>query len=415
MPIDSSNSSHQAFDQMLSSNQKAEKSKEQAAKTVSQSQMEATATQGEETMPQGIGTTASALTPTEQSSLPDTVLPSGKGEKKPQLPMTNDEIINVEEMSVKSAKGVNLIAIMANVMVLQAKSNEDFFSSLWQEASASMAMEAKLAPIVAKATLNAGLAQADATKAQASESLASGITNICLFGATMVAGGVMTAMEPGAGAADDAEKEGTTQALKQTAEDSPDDTGGITGEISDGVDNEGGTNQEAIQDATQDATKQKAKAGETITAATNKTETETSNIAQENLDAVEEGRQNGAQAAAKNAMDKVGKGAKEAGPILKTMQNCMQVGMTLSMLGQGITGITGFVYKSRQAAYEKEGAEWQAISKMGDVQIQIMGQAFGRAEGMSQQAQQNVNSALQILEGMVQTITQTVNSGFQSI
>ncbi len=403
----------QFVQQLLTSNQADKQSQQEQAKTHAKIATERSPItedanlgtdaeqEAEQMLSRGVGETQSTLSSAKGSGVePQTILPSAEGSKKPQLPMSLEQITNVEEASIKSAKGINLIAIMANVMILQAKCNQDFFSSLWQEASAAMNMEAQLAPVVAKATLESGLAQANATRAQAAQSLASGITNLAVFGGTVLVGGLLTAAEP----IEDKAAGGVTKALQQTGEDSNvDEDVGETGD------------DEMIPDETSPTSTPTGPTSDDEVPESEPTERKPQDAkSQPGKDAAKT-QDEATTESGSNVLNKLKSGAKAGTRLFRTMQNVMNYGMMGNMIAQGITGVTGSVYQSRQAYYEQLGAEWKAVSEMANVQVQIMGQAFGRAEGMSQQAQQNINTALQVLEGIVQTITQTVNGGFQGL
>ena len=339
------------------------------------------------------------------------MLTSKSPSSKPGLAKPWEVLIEAEANSISSTKGINLIAIMSEVMVLQAKSNQDFFKSLWQGASEAMNMEAELAPVVAKATLQAGLAQAAQSKAEGSKALIEGVVSLTTFVAS-VGFGIGMGMAASAGAEGTEDVANTGLDVKNLTKDASETDETISGAGEDvaataGTDGSAAANTadpEAVAEADSDAAAAGRKGLE-------KAETKGA----EETDAIEKKTTKGAEKAALSRMAAAKKAVKEMHPALKGLIEATNASMLMNGLSQGINGIVTYVYSNRIAAYQIKAAEWQAVEKMGDIQVQFFGQAFGRAEGMSQQAQQNINTALQLLEGMVSAITQTVTSGFANI
>ncbi len=361
------------------------------------------------------GSLTKGATDTEKMS---TLLTSTNPTNKPGLAKAWGSLIDVEGDSISSTKGINLIAIMAEVMVLQAKSNQDFFSSLWQGASESMNMEAQLAPIVATATLQAGLAQAAQSKAQGSQALIEGCVNLAVFGVSLGIGAYMGIAEADAeglkAVADEANKQTDTTLLTKAPGEAVE---GISGaeDVEDvasaaGAAREGTDGSAAADDAEAEGVTESDAAAAKTTAAKQAAKTQTAEEA-----SIAEQTDKGSLAAKRSIWDKISNAWKNSSPVLKGLTAASNAAQMLNGLTQGITGTITYVYQNKIAAYQIQGAEWQAIEKMGDIQVQFFGQAFGRAEGMSQQAQQNISTALQLLEGIVSSITQTVTSGFSNI
>lgn len=109
----------------------------------------------------------------------------------------------------------SIIAIIGQVLALQAKTNSNFWSTIWQQASKSMQMSVELAPIIGNAVKQNWNNQAAATEKEASIAKAEGISSI-MAGVTAVVGGTAASFkeEP---PLQDVGATNTTKALGQPA------------------------------------------------------------------------------------------------------------------------------------------------------------------------------------------------------
>jgi hypothetical protein len=80
----------------------------------------------------------------------------------------------------------NLLALVGEVMTLQAKRNSDFWSDLWKMASLNMEKQVELAPLASAATSLQYEAQSKATSAQQAQSSANGSAYLMGAGGALV-------------------------------------------------------------------------------------------------------------------------------------------------------------------------------------------------------------------------------------
>ncbi len=322
-----------------------------------------------------------------------------KGDKellKPRLPHANLP----KNPTLGSGKGVSLIAIVAEVMILQAKCNSNFWQTLWHEASQNMMMNIKMAPVIAKATENAADAQASATENEGKMSRIMGIVDIVGFTAAIGLGTWSAAAEPEnvasdatGGEAADAEGSallknddiGEEQTLKRMETQGP---------------------RTEAQTAVEEASSRIGPKTEEEAAL----EKATKGYQDSEIERIYGGK---TKRSAKRMLQKLKKAFSHSSPALKALTSAAQHAMLVQMLTGGSNALTQYTYKSKIAAFQKLAGKWQAVEKMGDIQVQFYQQAFGRTDSVMQGSQSNVDQAMQILQQTSDRITSTVSSGFQ--
>ncbi|MCH9626868.1 MAG: hypothetical protein S4CHLAM2_04990 [Chlamydiales bacterium] len=303
------------------------------------------------------------------------VLPK-KGETKPKLPTPKTPFSGLKgDDQGEEGKTMGLIAIIGEVMALQAKSNSNFWSTMWKQASTSMMMQVKFAPVIAKAIKCSYEAQAQSTQAQATSARLTGTINLVMFGATVVIGTYM-------GLRDETGESGPSQndakATEETAQAGAD---AQSAELE-----ESGNNEKIAEQRQNDELADEVRAQET----------------------------NGKKAQIKGAFKKMqeigGKGPKLLSTILTKFSH-VSSGMT--MLANGGSSLVDAQYKSIQSEKQEEEGQAQALNKESEQYAQFYGQSFSRSEDLRQGGQQNIDYAMNILKSSVDTITQTITSMFR--
>lgn len=313
---------------------------------------------------------------------------------KPKLPAPTSSFKGLtQEDGENQGETMGLIAIIGEVMALQAKSNSNFWKLTWNQASESMMAEVNFAPVIAGAIEDSYKAQAAATQAQADSAETSGIINICAFGGAMVMGGV----------------EGYKSAVKEEGQEAI----RVAQETESSADGAAGSGKTEAEDADAGA----AASGVTAdTAEETVTDTEDGattaqqgdNQTRQTSDETYKGRKKWKDI----IMDKMGKVTKRAGPILKTGFDRYQQAFYAT---QGFNSL--FVdahYKTIEATQQGLQGQAQALSKEGEMVAQFYGQSFSRLDELARGAQANLDYAMKILESAASTITQTVTSMFRN-
>lgn len=307
----------------------------------------------------------------------DSVLPSSgdngnelasfkkSGQAKPQLPSATRSFTGFRGASGSEDEGsdnLGLIAIIGEVMALQAKSNSNFWSTMWKQTSESMQMEVKFAPVIGQAVRNAYTAQSLATTAQATESHADGLINLVMFGGAMVMATVM-------------EFKGN------------------------------GPNEEKLPD-------------QPNTNVQNETDNADNNeLGEENQDArrLVNNQESNWKTRGKGILKWL-KGVGEAGQkrIIGIFGKGMQSAMAFETLTKGVTGYwVDSKYKAVQAKEQALEGQAQALSKESEQYSQFYGQSFSRSDQMTNAGQQNIDYAMNILKSAADTITGTVTAMFR--
>jgi len=286
--------------------------------------------------------------------------PSG-APSKPQLPYPR---FSWNGFQGTDANQPGLISIIGTVMALQAKTNSNFWSSLWKQASQSMMMEVKFAPIIGDAIRSQYEAEAAATRSQAEQAKQEGIASIMAF-----SGGVLMAGY-----------------MEYNDEASP-------GKSGDEVEQENETKQPGSSQTNQTQT--------------SKTDADIDKM----INKQEETWQERAKRVGGKIKSGLTKGQKRFSSLIG---KALQTTTMANMLSDGITkvGITS-KYQAQQAMYQAEQGACQALSQEAQQYSQFYGQDFSREEDLRQGVSQNIDYAMNILKSAADSITQTITSLFR--
>ena len=273
---------------------------------------------------------------------------------KPQLPFPG---YNSSIFDGTGKQETGLITIIGNVLAMQARSNSNFWQTLWTQASDSMQIQVDFAPIVGQAIENQYQQQSNATQQQASQAFTDAFISLGMFAATAVTAGAMEY-------SDSLEETGITQKPNEFARE---------------TDVRPQTNNELSDEA-----------GTTI----NDDETNGGRISRDldHYGAI-------AKSGLKKAASWLGRG--------------LQVAQLTGMLSQFGTGLNDSKYQSNQAEAEKAEGLAAAKSQEGQMESQFYSQDFSRMEELRQGSSQNIDNAMNILQQAANTITQTTTSMFR--
>lgn len=267
---------------------------------------------------------------------------------------------------------MGLLAIIGEVMALQAKSNSNFWKTQWQQASQSMMMQVKFAPIIGNAVKAQYQAQADATKAQADESKWNGIIFAGSF--VMCVGGAGIAVGK--------------EAMDATNSVAEDELGN--------AENEG----EAA-----------AGAGDLNNAGDDLEAENADNQVQQGQ--VEEQVNNENASRWKNTLKWLKDGASKGGKrFSEWMGKSVQGAQLAQMQAQASTNLVSNKYQNIQAQQQGIQGQQASLDKMSEQYAQFYGQNFSRNEDLRNSAQQNIDTAMNTLSQAANAITSTVTQMF---
>lgn len=260
--------------------------------------------------------------------------------------------------------GPGLISIIGAVLCLQAKSNSNFWSTLWKQASQSMMMEVKFAPIIGNAIKSQYDAQSAATQSQSDQAKNEGGISLAMFGV----GCAMAA-------------------------------------YSEFKDPENPLNQDEDSITSKDETMTPKTDAEAT--ATERTNQQTDKLVSEN----DKSWADRAKRVGKWILDKGKAGQKRFSNLLT--KGSQQI-MMMQMLSDGTTKF--FVtskYQAQQALYQSQEGGSAAVSKEAEQYSQFYGQDFSRSEDLRQGSQQLLDYGMNILKSTADSITQTSTSMFR--
>lgn len=298
----------------------------------------------------------------------DVILPSDhhegvKGGKvaksKPQLPSPTK---NWSGLTNGEENEPGLIAIMGQVLALQAKTNSNFWSTLWKQASQSMELEVKFAPVIGNAMRSQFGAEATATRIQAEQSKQEGMINISTFCMGVAMAGYMEYKDPNEPTSEDDDKEFGLE-KKAPAKNIASETDKSISNIDKEIDDETTSSRQRFKKGWN-----KVKTGMT-------------------------------------------KGQKRfTGFLLKSAQ-------TSTMMSSASQGFTSYFVsaplQNKKAIYEGLQGQYAAVSKEAEQYAQFYGQSFSRTEDLRQGSSQNIDYAMNILKSAADALTQTVTSMFR--
>lgn len=264
-----------------------------------------------------------------------------------------------------------LIAIIGAVMALQARTQSRFWSTMFNTSFKSMMMQVKFAPIIAQAIKQSAEDNANATKAEATKELWTGITSLGMFALTVGAAGFMDMP-------DDTPKETNTNVPSEkmnteTEEKSEDEALGAKAKPTD--------QQEQLTKTEQEVSKSINNSGKFADRAKRMFE-----------------------------MIKKSGSTQKMGKFLAKVAHFSNV---TQMMSAGTTQMIGWSYDTKKAAFQKSAGIQDALSKECEQYAQFYGTANSRETDLGSQAGQNIDYIMNILKSASDTITQTVTSMFR--
>lgn len=278
---------------------------------------------------------------------------------KPQLPSPESEW-NAFQDGDNDQPG--LIAIIGKVLALQAKTNSNFWSTMWKQASTSMMTQVKFAPIIGEAIVDQYNAQSAATDAQSSQAMFSGITNLSTFVITL----------------------------------------GVAYKIPDAVDTPTNPEGPPVEAKT-----------EGLTPSEPEPDTPEAALNQQTDEIINKNKLTGSERF-EAFTEEAGKVMTRGGAWMgKYVPKFMQAVQGTAIMSQASTGFSDSHYQGLQAAQQKIEGQAAAVSKESEQYAQFFGQDFSRDEDLRQGSGQNIDYAMNILQQAANTITQTVTSMFR--
>ncbi|MFN0064793.1 MAG: hypothetical protein ACKVOH_01000 [Chlamydiales bacterium] len=317
----------------------------------------------------------------------DTVLPAvtdgmqglfASGKKsdigKPPMPSPLGSFSNGQS-SDDFNKNMSIVAIIAAVLILQAKSNSQVWQTLWKASGEMMDMTLNMAQVSADNTKNQWQAQANATRQQADQAKEDGIVNLCMFGASMVMGAFdPTPAEEPKGPGETLGKDGLAE--PKPAEGRGGEEGAGTGSLEG---DEAPTRAEA--DLTRDET---------------------------------QSQEGGARQTAKQGKSALRRGTEFLQKkVMSRLSSGMKYAQGMSMASQAICGLAIDNPKlSAKAGYEQQAGQYQSAAEIAKGFGEYYNQSFSRTEEVRQGANQNLEYAMQVLKSASDAATQASNSLF---
>ncbi len=276
-------------------------------------------------------------------------------------------------------------------MALQAKTNSNFWSTLWKQASQSMMLEVKFAPIMGQAIRLAYTAQAAATQSQADKFEKLAIINFSMFGVAMVTAaitpdktlpGEKTAEQDAAGTLDETNLDDKNMEMQQpkTTQNIDDDS-----DVEETADASGKVKAEEIED---NAAAKKVVANKTKKGFGKKAKGLPTYVGGKVKKGLTWGR------------DKLNQG--------------LQASMGFAALSGGFTGLQEKRYDTKPAEQQGIEGQEQALNKESESYSGFYAKAFSRSNDLGQGCQQNIDYAMSILKSAVDAITQAIAAMFRA-
>lgn len=119
---------------------------------------------------------------------PNEELYSSKAPKK-ALQAPASDLASPQDGDLGTGEGTSVIALIGTVLALQAKINSNYWSTLWKQASDSMALSVEIAPILAQNVKDNWDSQAAATREEGSIARGAGIASVTAGTAAIAMGG----------------------------------------------------------------------------------------------------------------------------------------------------------------------------------------------------------------------------------
>ncbi len=301
-----------------------------------------------------------------QISSRDDVRPSSSGEVSSPAGSPSTPVIPSPSNSSPSDNAIDdsgsIIAIIGQVLILQAKSNSNFWSTVWKQASQSMELSVSQAKIMAQAIVDSANQQSAATQAEADMAQKDGIAGFTTGLLCLGMGLYGSFTDPAEKAAD----------------------AGVTNET-----------DEAASTMQKDAVKAENSSEKEINETINKENTASSK-AQRFFKSFNSWRERGMKG------------------LMKAFEKAAAAGQTFMPLSQASSQL--FVdspAKTAIAQMQKAKGAADALEKQAEQFAQYYNQDFQRVEGLRESSQQNLNEALQVLQKASDGLTAVVNRMFQ--
>lgn len=281
---------------------------------------------------------------------------------KPKMPVPTNSF--GAQTKGEREDNLSIIAILAQVLVLQAKTNSQVWKVLWKQSGEYMNMSLNMAQTQATATKFQAEQQSQATKAQADMSKQDGIVDLTFFGLSVGAG----FLDPEAGGAKEADKPIE-----------PGDEGQTMGRMDP---------QAAGSDALQDAVNDEMK-----------------NVGEQ------------AEKSGATALKKLASWAKKGSNVLrdgmKYLRGGIQYAQLFQMAGGAIKGLTiDGPQLSKKAEHEQKAGQFGATAQIAQGYSEYSSQSFSRTEEVRQGSNQNLEYAMNVYKSASDAVTQAISSMF---
>lgn len=264
----------------------------------------------------------------------------------------------------------SLIAIIGMVLALQAKSNSQYWSNLWQQATTSMNQAVALAPMIYTQVTQSYQEQSNQTQDEANSAFAQGMTNSVTAGLSILIGGMA-----GASMASDEPKNPASQ-FKNQLEDDTDESVGAS------------------------ASKNKE-------------------IAQDDEEAIQNLNKNTKTDSDVKVTDKMsrsmnsGRFMKGLSKVFEALQKAQAGIQIVQSMGGAANNFIDNHYKSDIASIQIKIGQYEGLSKELEQFASYYQSSFQRAEDLRSGSQNNIDTAMQILKSIADTMTQTTQSMFR--
>ena len=333
----------------------------------------------------------------------------------------------------------NLAAIIGQAMILQAKANSNFWSTMWEQASDCMNKEFELAPVIKSSIEVAYKNQADATRQDAIKSQKDGWANILSFAGSMGMGAFMEVKEAAKAAQPEVAfaRQGLREGLEGALNEANQAEAGFTRRVEDLIGGAGGLDRGAaiLQAEGEDVGTTRAAAqrrlGDALVRAGERAvpvEEGAARLARARgvVDRMEEERVAAEGVAGEAGIwSKIKRGFGGIGKFIhwkelpERLTGAFSKGINSAqaarLLSEGVTGVTVNAPCDRAKAnfQEQEGIQ-QAQSEMSKQMEQIYGQGFGRADNMRESSQQSIDYAMNILKSAIESLTSASSALFRA-
>ncbi|MCB1181111.1 MAG: hypothetical protein KDK55_03705 [Chlamydiia bacterium] len=331
-------------------------------------------------------------------------LKAKKGQKIPLSPPMGTK----KSMSWLGEKNTpSIIAIIGEVLALQAKTNSNFWSTLWKEASLGMKFAVNFAPLIAKAVTSSYNYQAAQSRQESDMAMWSSIISFSMFAMALGWGGIEEYSEE---TPSKKTPEGTNETLG-TGDDPEVEELNEMDKIK--------SNMEKSSDTEESESESESEEIESSEEAKNKKVIE---LEDDENDAVEEQleqtKRKNDQNSPGTVMQRKTLGLKDSfkekmKPIGRILTKTAEKGFIVNTMTQAGTQANEAGHKANIAVIQEKIGTQEAASKEMEQFAQYWNQFFSRAEDLRQGSQQFIDYSMNILKSVSDSITQTVQSMFR--